>query len=71
MQRNRALLRKIQNTNQPSFTPTPVLRACIGQIFKFKADNDNVFTINEAINSMRDTLYNLIHNNRNNNTPKI
>ena len=71
MQRNRALLRKIQNTNQPSFTPTPVLRACIGQIFKFKADNDNVFTINEAINSMRDTLYNLIRNNRNNNTPKI
>ena len=71
MQRNRALLRKIQNTNQPSFTPTPVLRACIGQIFKFKADNDNVFTINEAINSMRDTLYKLIRNNRNNNTPKI
>ena len=71
MQRNRALLRKIQNTNQPSFTPTPVLRACVGQIFKFKADNDNVFTINEAINSMRDTLYNLIRNNRNNNTPKI
>ena len=71
MQRNRALLREIQNTNQPSFTPTPVLRACIGQIFKFKADNDNVFTINEAINSMRDTLYNLIRNNRNNNTPKI
>ena len=73
MQGNRTLLREIQNTNQPSFTPTPVLRAHkgIAQGFKFKADNDNVFTINDAINSMRDTLYNLIRNNRNNTTQKI
>ena len=26
MQRNRALLREIENTNQPSFIPTGVLR---------------------------------------------
>ena len=26
MQRNRALLREIENTNQPSFIPTDVLR---------------------------------------------
>ena len=71
MQRNIALLREIQNTNQPSFTPTPVLRACIDKVFKFKADNDNVFTINDAINFMRNTLYNLIRNNRNNTTKKI
>ena len=73
MQRNRPLLREIQNTNQPSFPPTPLLRAHkgIAQGFKFKVDNDNVFTINDAINSMRDTLYNLIRNNRNNTTPKI
>ena len=73
MQRNIALLREIQNTNQLSFTPTPVLRAHkgIAQGFKFKADNDNVFTINDAINFMRNTLYNLIRNNRNNTTKKI
>ena len=73
MQGNRTLLKEIQNTNQPSFSPTPVLRAHkgIAQGFKFKADNDNVFTINDAINSMRDTLYNLIRNNRNNTTQKI
>ena len=27
MQQNRALLREIENTNQPSFIPTDVLRA--------------------------------------------
>ena len=73
MQRNRALLREIQNTNQPSFSPTPLLRAHkgIAQVFKLKADNDTKFTISDAINSMRDTLYNSIHNNRNNTTQKI
>ena len=73
MQRNRALLREIQNTNQPSFSPTPLLRAHkgIAQVFKLKADNDTKFTISDAINSMRDTLYNSIPNNRNNTTQKI
>ena len=41
MQRNRALLREIENTNQPSFIPTDVLRAHkgIAQQFKFKTRN--------------------------------
>ena len=73
MQRNRALLREIQSTNQPSFSPTPLLRAHkgISQVFKLKTDNDTTFTISDATNSMRDTLYNSIHNNRNNTTQKI
>ena len=73
MQRNRALLREIENTNQPSFIPTDVLRAYkgIAQQFKFKARNQNTTDIDSAMNSMRDTLYNLIRNNRNNTTQKI
>ena len=73
MQRNRALLREIENTNQPSFIPTDVLRAHKGivQQFKFKARNQNATDIDSAMNSMRDMLYNLIRNNRNNTTQKI
>ena len=73
MQRNRALLREIENTNQPSFIPTDVLRAHkgIAQQFKFKARNQNTTDIDSAMNSMRDTLHNLIRNNRNNTTQKI
>ena len=73
MQRNRALLTETQNTNEPSLSPTPVLKAHEGipQVFKFKADNDNVFTISDAMNSLIYTLYNLICNNRNNTTQKI
>ena len=73
MQRNRALLREIENNNQPSFIPTDVLRAHkgIAQQFKFKARNQNTTDIDSAMNSMRDTLYNLIRNNRNNTTQKI
>ena len=73
MQRNRALLTETQNINEPSFSPTLVLKAHkgIAQVFKFKADNENVFTISDAMNSMIYTLYNLICNNRNNTTQKI
>ena len=73
MQRNTALLTETQNTNEPSFSLTPVLKAHEGipQVFKFKADNDNVFTISDAMNSLIYTLYNLICNNRNNTTQKI
>ena len=73
MQQNRALLREIENTNQPSFIPTDVLRAHkgIAQQFKFKARNQNTTDIDSAMNSMRDTLHNLIRNNRNNTTQKI
>ena len=73
MQWNRALLREIENTNQPSFIPTDVLRTHKGmtQQFKFKARNQNPTDIDSAMNSMRDTLYNLIRNNRNNTTQKI
>ena len=41
------------------------------QQFKFKARNQNPTDIDSAMNSMRDTLYNLIRNNRNNTTQKI
>ena len=73
MQRNRALLREIENTNQPSFIPTDVLRVHkgIAQEFKFKARNQNANDIDSATNSMRNTLYKLIHNNRNNTTQKV
>ena len=73
MQRNRALLREIENTNQPSFIPTDVSRAHKGivQQFKFKARNQNAADIDSAMNSMQDMLYNLIRNNRNNTTQKI
>ena len=72
MQLNSALLREIENTNQPSFIPTDVLRAHkgIAQQFKFKARNHNATDIDFAMNSMRDTLYNLIRNNRSNTTQK-
>ena len=73
MQRNRALLRQIEYTNQSSFIPTDVLRAHKGieQQFKFKARNQNATDIDSAMNSMRDTLYNLIRNNRSNTTQNI
>ena len=72
MQRNRGLLREIENTNQPFFIPADVLRAHkgIAQQIKIKARNQNATEIDSAINSMRDTLYNLIRNNRNNTTEK-
>ena len=72
MQRNRGLLREIENTNQPFFIPADVLRAHkgIAQQIKIKARNQNATEIDSAMNSMRDTLYNLIRNNRNNTTEK-
>ena len=73
IQRNRSLLREIENTNQLSFFPTDVLRVHkgIAQEFKFKARNQNAHDIDPAMNSMRNTLYKLIRNNRNNPTQKI
>ena len=72
MQRNRGLLREIENTNQPFFIPADVLRAHkgIAQQIKIKARNQNATEIDSAMNSMCDTLYNLIRNNRNNTTEK-
>ena len=73
MQWNRALSREIENTNQPSFILTDVLRVHKGnaQEFKYKAGNQNTHDIDSAMNSMRNTLYILICNNRNNITQKI
>ena len=61
MQRNRALLREIENTNQPSFIPTNLLRAHkgIAQQYKFKATSQNATDIDSAKNSLREILYNL------------
>ena len=72
MERNN-ILREIRNANKPSFTPTDVIRAHkgIAQQFKYKARNQNATDIDTAMNSMRDTLYNLIRNNRNNTKQKI
>ena len=72
MQRNRGLLREIENTNQPFFIPADVLRAHkgIAQQIKIKARNQNATEIDSAMNSMCDTLYNLIRNNRSNTTEK-
>ena len=73
MKRNRELLKEIKNTNQPSFIPTDILRVHkgIAQQFKFQARNQNAYDIDSAMNSMRNTLHNLIRNNRNNTTQKI
>ena len=73
MQWNRALLREIENTNQPSFIPTEIRRALkgIAQAFKYKAKHQNAVDIDSAMNSVHDTLHNLIRNNRNNTTQKI
>ena len=67
------LLEEIKDINKPSFIPTDILRAHKGvtQQFKFKARNENTIDIESAINSMRNTLYNLIRDNRNNATQRI
>ena len=69
---NNNILREIRNAKQPPFIPTDVLSADkgIAQQFKYKARNQNAHDIDSAMNSMRDTLYNLIRNNRNNTTQK-
>ena len=73
MQQKRELLEEINDTNKASFIPTDILKAHrgISQVFKFKARNENATDIEEAINSMHNTLYNLICNNRNNATQRI
>ena len=69
---NNSILRGIKNAKQTSFIPTDVLSADkgIAQQFKYKARNQNAHDIDSAMNRMRDTLYNLIRNNRNNTTQK-
>ena len=73
MQGNRALLREIEKTNQPSFIPTDVLRVHKGIAleFNFKARNQHAHDIDSAMNSMHNKFYNLIRNNRNNTTQNI
>ena len=62
--------REIINKTALSFTTTDGNKN-IAEAFKFKARNENLFTVSDAINSTNDTLYNLIRNNRNNITQKI
>ena len=73
MQRKKELIEEIKDKTKPSFLPTEVLRAHKGitQVFKFKARNENAINLEEAIKNMRNTLYNIIHNNRNNATQNI
>ena len=73
MQQKRELIEEIKDKTKPSFLPTEVLRAhkSITQVFKFKARNENAINIEEAINNMRSTLYNIIRDNRNNATQRI
>ena len=70
MQQKRELLEEIKDTNKSSFIPADILRAHrgISQVFKFKARNENATDIEEAIDSMHNTLYNLICNNGSNAT---
>ena len=73
MQQNRELLSEIKNSKKPYFVQTDILRAHkgIAKQFKFKARNENATDMESAINSMCDTLHNLILNNRNNATQKL
>ena len=73
MQQKKELIEEIKDKTKPSFLPTEVLRAHKGitQVFKFKARNENAINLEEAIKNMRNTLYNIIHNNRNNATQNI
>ena len=73
MQQKRKLLNEIKNTKIPSFVPTDILRAHrgIAPQFKFKARNQNATDIETTINSMHNTLYNLIRYSRNNTTQII
>ena len=73
MQQNRELWEEIKDINKPSFAQTDILRAHSGvtQKFKFKARNENAIDIETAINRMRNKLYNLIRDNRNNATQTI
>ena len=73
MQQNRELWEEIKDINKPSFVPTDILRAHSGvtQKFKFKVRNENAIDIETAINRMRNKLYNLIRDNRNNATQRI
>ena len=68
MQQNSKLLNEIKDNTKPSFIHVLRAHRNIAQIFKFKARNENAIDIEEAVNSMRNTLYNLIWNNRNNST---
>ena len=70
MQQNGELLNEIKNIRKPSFVQTYIVRAHkgIAKQFKFKARNENTVDIESTTNNMRDTLYNLILNNRNNTT---
>ena len=65
--------REIKHVNQPSLIATDVLRVHrgIAQQFKYKSRNQNATNIDATMNSICDTLYNLIHKNRNNSTQKI
>ena len=73
MQQKRELKEKIKDKTKPSFLPTESLRAHKGitQVFKSKARNETAINIEEAINNMRSTLYNIIRNNRNNAAQRI
>ena len=73
MQQKRKLLNEIKNTKTPSLVPTDLLRAHrgIAPRFKFKARNQSATDIKTTINSIHNTLYNLIRDSRNNTTQRI
>ena len=73
LQQKRELLEEIKYITKPSFIPTDIIRAHRGvkQQFKLKARNGNAIDIETAINSMCNTLYNLIRDNENNATERI
>lgn len=66
------LLNEIKNARKPSFIPTEpsILHKEIAKQFKFKSRNQNAYNAQVAMQSMRNTLHDLIKNNRNNTTQK-
>ena len=66
-------LDQIKQQRMPNFIETQPSKLYNGIVkqFKFSSTNKFAYTISDAMNSVRDTLYQLIRNNRNNTTQKI
>ena len=67
------LLDQIKQQRKPNFIETKPLslHSGVAKQFKFTSTNKFAYNISDAMNSMRDTLYNLIKDNRNGATQKI
>ena len=66
-------LDQIKQQGMPRFIEAQPLKLHngIAKQFKFSSTNKFAYTISDAMNSVRDTLYQLIRDNTNNTTQKI